>query len=254
MPVRYSNKWLIENFENGGEVSFIFFWGHHPKMSGVVDQSCLSQWYPSQFVVEEIAYKTAEHWMMANKALLFDDSKSFEKIIESATPREAKELGRSIVGFDYQTWEENKLNIVREGNIHKFNQNPDLFRYLLNTKDKVIVEASSDDEIWGIGLAQDNADIDNVYCWPGLNLLGFALMEVRDFLREFGMFNSIDIGIKPPWMQFPDVDSMDMFWQMGSGEDYIMEFCKRYKCLSKNEEIIYKLVHPAPRSWRNFYD
>ncbi|WP_438943829.1 NADAR domain-containing protein, partial [Pseudomonas sp. N8] len=33
---------------------------------------------------------------------------------------------------------------------------------------------------WGIGLAQDNADANNPNLWKGLNLLGFALMQVRD--------------------------------------------------------------------------
>lgn len=57
---------------------------------------------------------------------------------------------------------------------------PQLNEYLLQTGSRVIVEASPVDNIWGIGLAQDNADANNPNLWKGLNLLGFALMQVRD--------------------------------------------------------------------------
>lgn len=121
--------------------------------------------------------------MMAQKALLFNDQKMFEKIIACNKPAEAKELGRYVTGFDEQVWNESKYEIVKNGNIHKFNQNAALLNYLLNTGDRVLVEASPVDRIWGIGLAQDDEDITNIYTWRGENLLGFALMEVRDFLR-----------------------------------------------------------------------
>ncbi|WP_444942547.1 NADAR domain-containing protein [Microbulbifer sp. ZKSA004] len=54
-----------------------------------------------------------------------------------------------------------------------------LKQFLLNTEDRVLVEASPVDRIWGIGLAQDNSASENPNDWKGLNLLGFALMEVR---------------------------------------------------------------------------
>ncbi|MEN0050216.1 MAG: NADAR domain-containing protein, partial [Bacteroidota bacterium] len=38
------------------------------------------------------------------------------------------------------------------------------------------------DRIWGIGLAADANNIENPDTWKGLNLLGYALMEVRDQL------------------------------------------------------------------------
>lgn len=55
---------------------------------------------------------------------------------------------------------------------------------LLETGDAVLVEASPLDKIWGIGLARDNADASNPKKWKGLNLLGKALMAVREDLRN----------------------------------------------------------------------
>ena len=127
--------------------------------------------------------------MMAQKAILFKNNDIYKQIITCNTPAEAKKLGRKITGFDENTWKEHRYNIVVTGNLHKFNQNRDLGAFLLNTNTRVLVEASPVDPIWGIGLAQDSKHINDIYSWRGLNLLGFALMEVRDTLAEKGYFS-----------------------------------------------------------------
>lgn len=69
------------------------------------------------------------------------------------------------------------------GNQAKFEQNPRLRGFLLSTGEQVLVEASPVDPIWGIGLAADHPDATRPEAWQGLNLLGFALMDVRERLR-----------------------------------------------------------------------
>jgi ribA/ribD-fused uncharacterized protein len=185
---------------------------------------------------------------------LFGDKKKFDKIISCNKPGEAKELGRQVVGYDDQIWNEKKFEIVILGNIHKFNQHPEFANYLLKTENRILVEASPIDTIWGIGLSQDSNEIENVYAWRGQNLLGFALMETRDFLKVFGHFKPIDNSIQPPWTKFSDVDSNDMFWRMGKGEDYLIEFSKYYQSLTEREKKIYKMTNPQPYEWTGFYD
>ena len=68
------------------------------------------------------------------------------------------------------------------GNAAKFGQHAAFRAFLLDTHDRVLVEASPVDAIWGIGLAQEDARALNPVAWRGLNLLGFALMEVRAHL------------------------------------------------------------------------
>ena len=58
-----------------------------------------------------------------------------------------------------------------------------LKEFLLNAGDRVLVEASPVDTIWGIGLAADDSGALDPNKWQGLNLLGFALMCVRDQLK-----------------------------------------------------------------------
>ncbi len=165
------------------ESKFLFFWGHQPNKEGKITKTCFSQWRLSSFKVDKVTYKTAEHWMMAKKAQLFNDQEILEKILEADSPAEAKKLGREVKNYDDKIWLENRFEIVKEGNLHKFSQNKALKEFLINTKDRVLVEASPVDPIWGIGMAGDHKDVLNPEKWKGLNLLGFALMEVRDELR-----------------------------------------------------------------------
>lgn len=120
--------------------------------------------------------------MMAEKALLFNQLEIREKIISSNSPAAAKKLGRQVENFDLKTWEEHRFEIVKKATYHKFTQNTDLKEFLLQTKKRILVEASPVDAIWGIGLAAEDNNATIPKKWRGLNLLGFALMEVRDEL------------------------------------------------------------------------
>jgi ribA/ribD-fused uncharacterized protein len=122
--------------------------------------------------------------MMAEKARLFKDEETRAQILTAGSPKAAKELGRRVKRFDEQEWERVRFGLVVEGNLAKFSQNAGLGRFLLSTVDKVLVEASPVDRIWGIGMAADDEQSENPEGWRGLNLLGFALMEVRDRLSD----------------------------------------------------------------------
>ena len=178
--MKYNIDRLKQLYNAGETFKYLFFWGHTPLKDQKTGPFCFSQWYPAAFVVNGITYPTAEHWMMAEKARLFDDIEIAQKIISCTNPGEVKKLGRQIKGFNEEIWTENRFEIVVTGNLHKFTQHKEFKEYLLNTNERVIVEASPVDNIWGIGLAKDSKEIENPNTWKGLNLLGFALMEVRD--------------------------------------------------------------------------
>lgn len=180
----YNLEWLIDNFEKGKRTKYLFFWGHQKSKSGELTSSCFSQWWTSPFIVEKVKFNTAEHWMMAQKALLFVDKEIYDKIIIAKSPAEAKALGRQVRNFDETTWNHKRFEIVVRGSLEKFTQHKDLKEFLLNTKERVLVEASPIDRIWGIGLKADSDKAENPKRWNGLNLLGFALMEVRDIIKN----------------------------------------------------------------------
>ncbi|MGW3625592.1 NADAR family protein [Streptomyces sp. NPDC000880] len=174
---------LIRQVSSDRRIKYLFFWGHAPRRDGSIGASCLSQWWPSPFVVDDVRYATAEHWMMAGKARLFGDAAAERQALDAGSPAAAKRAGRLVRGFDDAIWERERSAIVRAGSVHKFGQNAELRDFLLATGDRVLVEASPLDRVWGIGLAADDERAQDPTLWRGLNLLGFALMEAREELR-----------------------------------------------------------------------
>ncbi len=170
---------LLRALEAGTAPKYVLFWGHQPNADGSVGKGCFSQWFEASFEVDGQSYLTAEHFMMAEKARLFGDMETRASVLAARTPAEAKKLGRSVRGFDDVRWELARFDIVVRANEAKFSQNGALRQYLLSTGDRVLVEASPVDRIWGIGLAANDDRAMTPRAWCGLNLLGFALMEVR---------------------------------------------------------------------------
>ncbi len=178
----YDLDTLVNQSKSKKRLKYIYFWGHQPQANGEIGHGCFSQWWQASFVVDGNTYATAEHYMMAQKALLFDDQAVFAKILAAKHPKQAKALGREVAKFDESVWQDKRFDIVVDANLAKFKQHKELGQYLINTGTWVLVEASPYDKIWGIGLAKDDERIRNPEQWKGLNLLGFALMEVRDSL------------------------------------------------------------------------
>ncbi|MCX5143265.1 MULTISPECIES: NADAR family protein [unclassified Streptomyces] len=175
---------LVSRGDRGDRVKYLLFWGHRPRPDGRIGASCLSQWWPAPFAADGVTYASAEHWMMAGKARLFGDAEAAERAVAARTPAEAKKVGRLVRDFDGTVWERERFGLVVAGSVHKFGQNPELGGFLLGTGDRVLVEASPMDRIWGIGLAADDPRAEDPAAWRGLNLLGFALMEARAALRD----------------------------------------------------------------------
>lgn len=181
--MRYNIETIRQIVRRSPDTTIIYFWGHTPnpqKMSA----TCLSQWYDCYFVVNGVCYHTTEQFMMASKALLFGDDEVHREIMTVYSPSDYKKLGRKVHGFNPELWDARKYDIVVEGNKAKFGQNPELKEFLLSTGDAILVEASPYDKIWGIGLDRETAMKGTVDQWKGENLLGCALMEVRDWLRS----------------------------------------------------------------------
>jgi len=174
-------KELLTQIKQGKSFSYLFFWGHREKTLGIADKSCFSQWYARGFWIDEVYYPTAEHYMMVEKARLFEPSR-MEMVLMAKTTQEVKLLGRSIKHFDEKILFEKSFDIVLKGNIAKFSQHEDLKRFLLSTGNKVLVEASINDKIWGIGMLAKDKRASTPLEWNGLNTLGFVLMKVRDKL------------------------------------------------------------------------
>ncbi|TGZ76537.1 DUF1768-domain-containing protein, partial [Ascodesmis nigricans] len=156
-----------------------FFSPHRP-------HGYLSQWYPSLFTPPSSphTYTTAEQYMMHRKSLLFSPPSSTipAQILATDDPRELKRLGRMVEGFDKEVWEREREGVVEEGNWWKFKADKELGRRLLETGGMELVEAAARDRVWGVGFGVERAPFERKR-W-GMNLLGKALMRVRERLRR----------------------------------------------------------------------
>lgn len=189
--MKYSISKLIKQ-DKLSKLEYLHFWKPDPN---VIDKFCLGQWQISEFSVDIEDYICAEQYMMAEKARLFEDTEIEKQIMETSNPKKIKALGGKVKNFNQTTWDKVKYSIVLNGNYSKFSQNHKMRDFLLSTGDKVLVEASPLDKIWGIGLDEHNINAKSPIAWKGTNLLGFALMELRDELRKvYKNFNSIDWG------------------------------------------------------------
>ena len=109
----------------------------------------LSNWYLSHFTVKGIDFSSMEQFMMYQKACRFHDEKIANDILHTDNVAEIKKLGRKV---------------------HN------------DTGDAVLAECAVRDQIWGIGLSMGDPNRFERSKWKGNNLLGYALMLVREQL------------------------------------------------------------------------
>ena len=174
---------LLNEINNKKKYQYVFFYGHK-EQPGKITKACFSQWYPCEFTEDNIMYNCMEQYMMAHKAILFNDKETLAKIMHETNPGTIKKLGRQVINFDEKIWDENCRQIVENGNYLKFTQNEDLKNFLLSTGEKILVEASPYDAIWGIKMKINTPGIENPKNWLGKNYLGFALTNVKNKIKN----------------------------------------------------------------------
>lgn len=134
----------------------------------------LSNFYPASFTFHDICFKSSEHFYMA--------SKTFNKIEQNAiinapNPGKAKLIGRNCTLRS--DWEEVKFNIMYQAIYHKFTQNRDILKKLLDTGDMYLEEGNTwHDNIYGNCVCEKCIKIE------GKNALGKLLMILRYNLRN----------------------------------------------------------------------
>ena len=151
----------------------IFFWGEE-----------FSNWYDCRFLYKGNKFYNSEQAFMWEKARFFEDGEIAGRILETPNPSVAKRLGRQVKNFDSNKWMNPGYQFMIDVNISKYTQDEELKEKLLSTGNKILVEASPYDAIWGIGLGEGNDEILDENNWKGLNLLGKALMEVRNIIKN----------------------------------------------------------------------
>mgnify|MGYP001799529351 CR=1 FL=1 len=161
---------------------FTYFWKSH---------SPFSNWYVADFEIDGIKFNCSEQYMMYGKAKLFADEDIADKILQTEKPGAQKALGRKVRNFKSEVWNQHAKDIVYRANEAKFSQNEHLLKRLLKTKGTTLVEASPVDNIWGIGLAEDDPRAQHRMQWRGKNWLGEVLTRLREDLIAKGVVDQL---------------------------------------------------------------
>ena len=143
----------------------------------------LSNWYLSNFKIGSTQFSSMEQYMMYKKAIAFNNTKIAKKILETTDVSKIKTLGRQVSNYNDTYWNGVRQIIIYKGLLEKFSQNEDLKKRLLNTGNDILAECAVQDKIWGIGLSMKDVNRWDMEKWRGENLLGFALMMVREELQ-----------------------------------------------------------------------
>ena len=151
---------------------------HNPNEENVY----FSNWYPSKFTVNDVDFSSMEQYMMYKKAVCFGDKDMANKILATDDVAEIKAFGRLVANYNESYWNGVRQIVVFEGLTAKFSQNEDLKAKLKATDNSILAECAVKDRIWGIGLSMNNPDRLQIDKWKGQNLLGYALMMVRERL------------------------------------------------------------------------
>ncbi len=146
------------------------------------DNGYLSNWYLSKFIANDMTFSSMEQYMMYKKAECFKDKDTAKKILATDDVARIKALGRLVSNYNGSYWNGVRQIIVYEGLLAKFSQNEDLKERLKSTGNDILAECAVRDKIWGIGLSMKNPDRFDIDKWNGQNLLGYALMMVRERL------------------------------------------------------------------------
>lgn len=146
----------------------IFFWAESD------EYGWMSNFWPGPYQIEGQEWPTTEHYFAAQKTLNLEQREMIR--VKVHTPLGAKRYGRMM---ELRTdWEGIKYEVMKTALRAKFGIDP-LKSKLLATDDSLIYEDSPFDKIWGTG--------ERGGVGVGKNLLGKALMEVREELRTKGI-------------------------------------------------------------------
>jgi ribA/ribD-fused uncharacterized protein len=155
----------------------LFFFSKEP------ENKELSNFYETNFKIDGVEYKSAEHAFEAIKAKTFGDDETFEKILKAKSAQSAKSFGNKVKEFKEETWAEKQDEVMKSVVRAKFTQNLELRKKLLDTEDKLLANADSRDKYWGIGTSANTSIAKDPKKWKGENKLGKMLEELRTQMK-----------------------------------------------------------------------
>lgn len=167
-----------ENLKVGCEVKPAIYF-HKPEEP----YGFLSNWWLSDFVLDGVKFTSNEQYIMYRKCVFFGDMTAAKAVMKTDNPAQQQAIAKNAIGYNDVMWNGTRQLAAYRGLMAKFEQNVYLAAELLSTGDAVLVECARTDHLWACGVSLYDDARHDIDTWAGKNILGFALMEVRDTLR-----------------------------------------------------------------------
>lgn len=159
----------------------VFFFSGSPELNADKE---FSNMFEAPMQVDGLTFPTVEHYFQWSKAKMFGDEEAATNIMKTASPKSVKAYGKKVKNFEKDKWEEKKNEIMKIALKAKFSQHPELRNKLQDTGTKLLAEANPRDKYWGIGTSFDTSKAKDPAKWPGKNVVGNMLQELRSELKE----------------------------------------------------------------------
>jgi len=163
----------------------------------------LSMEWPVVLEYNSTTYQSVYQAIYSELAKSFDDQKHLSEFLAAKTADEILYSVKDVPGDleqNKEKWNEQLRKLIYQVNIAKFRRYPELAAKLLETKNAMIGAYEPGDEIIGIGISLENVDSKDPAKW-GENVLGKALMNIRDVLRA----EQSEPPVKEPPVKGPSV-------------------------------------------------
>ncbi len=178
-PVIFNSEKHHDTLKIGGQTACAVFF-HKPEEP----HGYLSNWYPSPFDLDGMRFTSTEQYIMYRKCMAFGDEKSAAAVMTTNDPAKQQEIGRYAENYIDSAWKAMRQSVATVGLLEKFRQNEELRNKQLDTGDAYLVECAHLDKAWACGRGLDENERFDASLWTGSNILGFALMEVRNMIRS----------------------------------------------------------------------
>lgn len=158
----------------------VFFFSGNPALK---ENEAFSNMYEAKIQIDGTTFPTVEHYYQWSKARMFGDADIQAKIMKTASAKSVKAYGKKVKEFKEEEWNAKKDEIMKTALDAKFMQHPELAEKLKATGDRPLAEANPRDKYWGIGTSSDTSKAKDPAKWPGKNVMGKLLAEIRTKLK-----------------------------------------------------------------------
>ena len=109
------------------------------------------------------------------KARLFGDQEAVVAIQKEPSPAKQKRIGKTIKNFDLDQWKTRAEELIIPGLLSKFQQVDECKKMLLQTANRLLIEASPHDAFFGVGIPLHSPAIWTTSSFEGRNVMGKML-------------------------------------------------------------------------------